>query len=99
MTFSLCVGELTDLSAASAKSFARTGHELYVYPREQSDAAKFEILRQAGVCICDAGAFCSRPVRYEHPRWGRLRPLRRRLPLHRHETARDTMGRLGQPSV
>ena len=51
MTFSLCVGELTDLSAASAKSFAWTSYELYVYPREQSDAAKFETLRQAGVCI------------------------------------------------
>ena len=75
MTFSLCVGELTDLSAAFAKSFAWTGHELYVYPREQSDAAKFETLRQAGVCICDAGAFCSRPVRYEHPRWGGFDPF------------------------
>ena len=75
MTFSLCVGELTDLSCASAKSFARTGHDLYVYPREQPDSATFEILRQAGVRICDAGAFYARPVRYEHPRWGGFAPF------------------------
>ena len=92
MTFSLCVGELTDLSCASAKSFARTGHDLYVYPREQADSASFEILRQAGVRICDACAFYSCPVRYEHPRWGGYAPF---ADVFRY----TAMRRLGAPWV
>ena len=95
MTFSLCVGELTDLSTASAKSFAsRTadGHDLYVYPREQADSASFETLRQAGVRICDAGAFYARPVRYEHPRWGGYAPF---ADVFRY----TAMRRLGTPWV
>ena len=92
MTFSLCVGELADLSCASAKSFARTGHDLYAYPREQPDSATFEILRQAGVRICDAGAFYARPVRYEHPRWGGYAPF---ADVFRY----TAMRRLGTPWV
>ena len=92
MTFSLCVGDLTDLCCASAKSFARTSHDLYVYPREQTDSASFETLRQAGVRICDAGAFYARPVRYEHPRWGGYAPF---ADVFRY----TAMRRLGTPWV
>jgi hypothetical protein len=63
MSFTLFVTPLTDLAHASALSFAHAlDHHLYVYPREQTDALKFETLRGAGVQICDASSFFPEPV-------------------------------------
>ena len=76
MSFTLFVTPLTDLAYASALSLARAqNHHLYVYPREQDDALKFEMLRKAGVQICDASTFFPEPVRYSHPRWGGYAPF------------------------